>query len=102
MPTVEQLKSLLEKEPDDVFLNFGLAMALRSQGSMEEALAAFDRTIGLDSDYVAAYFHKAQLQSQLGDVEAARATLESGIERAAATGDEHARGEMAEYLDGLE
>lgn len=101
MPTIEQLRSLLEKEPEDDFLNFGLAMALRSAGQGEEALRQFDRTIEVNPDYVPAHFLKGQLLAELERVPEARQALETGIERAIATGDEHARGEMAEYLEGL-
>ena len=64
MPTVEQLQERLQSEPDDVFLNFGLAMAYRSAGRTEEAIAQFDRTCSLDENYVAAYFQKAILLAQ--------------------------------------
>ena len=102
MPTIEQLESLLEKEPEDTFLHFGLAMALRSAGRSDEALARFERVRSLDADYIAAYFQQAQLEAQLGRTDEARATLRQGIERAQATGDDHARGEMLEYLESLD
>lgn len=101
MPTIDQLEELLRAEPDDPFLHFGLAMALRSAGRNDEALAEFDRTLDLDSDYVAAHFHKGQLLAALDREDEARAALRAGIARAAAIGDEHARREMTEYLEGL-
>lgn len=101
MPTIEQLENLLKKEPGDAFLNFGLAMAYRSAGRTGEALEQFDRTLRVDPRYVAAFFHKGQLQAQVGDLEGARATLAAGIEAARTIGDGHAEGEMREYLEGL-
>ena len=102
MPPVEQLQERLQSEPDDVFLNFGLAMAYRSAGRTEEAIAQFDRTCSLDENYVAAYFQKAILLAQTDETAAARQTLENGIARAQAIGDTHAEGEMREYLQGLD
>ncbi|MCZ6795829.1 MAG: hypothetical protein O7J95_19650 [Planctomycetota bacterium] len=78
MPTIEQLEQLLDREPDDVFLNFGLSMALAATGRLDEALERFDRT------------------------PEARETLETGIAVARRVGNEHATGEMSEYLAMLE
>ena len=102
MPTVEQLQERLQIEPDDVFLNFGLAMALRSAERHDEAVTQFDRTCSLDENYVAAYFQKAILLVKLDRIGEARETLETGIARAQSIGDAHAEGEMREYLLGLD
>ena len=101
MPSIEQLQGLLQKEPEDAFLNFGLAMAFRKDGQDEAALSQFDRTIEVDPAYVAAYFHKGQLFAELDRPAEARAILQLGIEKAGEIGDEHARGEMGEFLAGI-
>jgi len=41
MPSMEQLEKLLAADPDDVFLNFGLAMALAKAKRFEETSRAF-------------------------------------------------------------
>ncbi len=102
MPTVEQLQELLEKEPDDPFLNFGLSMALISAGETEAALESFDRTLGLDPQYVPAHFQKGRLLADVGRMDEARETLRKGIEVARAVGDQHAEGEMNEFLSLME
>lgn len=102
MPTVEQLEKLLASEPNDPFLNFGLAMALDKAGRRDEALARFDRTLEFDSDYVPAYFQKARVQADAGKMGNARETLNQGIETARRVGDTHAEGEMSEFLATLE
>jgi tetratricopeptide (TPR) repeat protein len=101
MPSIEKLESLLTKDPDDVFLNFGLAMALRSAGRSEAALERFERTLRLDPGYVPAYFQKARLLAEVGETEAARVALGRGIEQARASGDTHAAGEMDAILAAL-
>ena len=101
MPSIEKIEELLEREPNDVFLNFGLAMALRSAGREDESLARFDRTCEIEPTYVAAYFQKAVLLEQIGRSDEARGALESGIDQARKIGDQHAEGEMREYLETL-
>lgn len=101
MPTIEQLEVLLEDDPDDVFLNFGLAMALRSAERNEEALERFDRTLALDPNYVSAHHQKGLLLARLGRTDEARKALERGVEAAAALGDEHVRTKLTELLDAL-
>ncbi len=101
MPSIEQIREKLQEEPDDVFLNYSLAMLQKKDGLDQEALASFDRCIELDPDYIAAYFHKGMYLASLGEVEQARTILETGIERARGCGDEHALGEMTEFLASL-
>jgi tetratricopeptide (TPR) repeat protein len=101
MSRLEQLQGLLAKEPQDVFLNFGLAMELAKSGRYEESDAQFERVIGLDPGYIPAYFQKGRARLAAGDVEGAKADLARGMERAAACGDLHARGEMEELLRSL-
>ena len=98
MPTIEQIEEMLRREPDDVFLTYSAAMLLARENRAEEALARFDRVLELDADYVPAYFQKGMFQAGRGDVDEAHRTLARGIERATATGDTHARGEMEEFL----
>jgi Tfp pilus assembly protein PilF len=102
MPTIGQVEALLEREPNDVFLNFGLAMALASAGRIADACLRLDRTIELDADYVPAYFQKAQLLARGGDEGAAAAVLEAGIAVAKRIGDRHAEAEMSEFRERLD
>ena len=98
MPTIDQISGLLRNEPEDVFLTYSLAMLQKKEGLDEEALASFDRCIELDADYIAAWFHKGMFLAGLGEVEEAKIVLEAGIVRARGCGDEHALGEMSEFL----
>jgi tetratricopeptide (TPR) repeat protein len=101
MPTIHQLESLLREDPEDVFLNFGLAMALAGAGKAEEALRSFDRTLELRPGYIPAYFQKGRVLAGLGRLAEARRALGAGIEAAAAAVDEHAGREMGEFLAAL-
>ncbi len=95
-----KLESLLERSPDDVFLNFGLAMELAKEGLTDEAVAQFDRVISLDPKYIPAHFQKGTTllaAQRRGEAEVA---LKRGIETALACGDPHAAEEMQALLHG--
>jgi thioredoxin-like negative regulator of GroEL len=96
-----KLEQMLEKSPQDTFLNFGLAMELAKEGQTEEALAQFDRVLQIDPSYLTAYFQKGSTLINAGRVPDARAVLSAGIATAYATGDLHAASEMQALLDTL-
>ena len=95
---LEKLQTLLKTEPNDAFLNFGLAMELAKVGQFDECLAQFDRVQQPDPHYIAAYFQKGRTLLSMGDADRARAELNRGIAAATESGDLHARGEMEELL----
>ncbi len=102
MPTREQIEKLLRAEPDDVFLNYSLAMQFAKEALFDDALRQFDRVIALDPDYCAAYHHKANTQVAAGQLDAARRTLEAGTQAAQRAGNSHAHSEMLELLASIE
>jgi tetratricopeptide (TPR) repeat protein len=89
---------MLAKEPDDVFLNFGLAMEWAKEGDIELALAQFDRVLILDANYTGAYFHKANTLIAAGRGDEARDVLTRGITVAKEQSNDHAAEEMAGLL----
>ena len=101
MTRIHKIQQLLEKEPDDAFLNFGLAMEFIKEGNTESAIEAFDRVLTLDPSYSAAHYHKGNTLLGLGRLEEAKTVLEQGVAAAKAAGDSHTQGEMQELLDGI-
>lgn len=102
MPRREKLEQLLAAEPDDVFLNFGLAMELTKEGDRDRALAQFDRVLQLDPNYHAAHYHKAATLIELGRTDEARQVLTAGLTAARVAGNTHAESEMADLLASLD
>ncbi|HUU83769.1 MAG TPA: tetratricopeptide repeat protein [Phycisphaerae bacterium] len=98
MPSREQLEKLLAADPEDVFLNFGLAMELAKEEPIEPALRQFEKVIGLDADYAAAYYQKGRLLLGQHRKEEAREVLTAGVAAAQRAGDHHAETEMGELL----
>lgn len=97
----EKLEQMLARQPEDPFLHYGLAMEFIKEGDVAAALARFDRTLNIDADYVAAYFHKGNALAGAGRIDEARETLRAGMEAARRKNDTHAEGEMQGLLDSL-
>ncbi|HUI81433.1 MAG TPA: tetratricopeptide repeat protein [Bryobacteraceae bacterium] len=96
---LEVLKSMVAHNPRDSFSRYGLAMEYRKAGNLEEAMREFRALIGVDPDYVPAYFHGGQTLEKLGEIEAARELYEAGVDAASRKGDHHGQSEMQAALD---
>lgn len=98
---LERLEKLVEKNPQDSFAWYGLAMENKRQGRNQEAADVFEQLLGRDSGYTAAYFHYAVTLKELGEEEKTRQVLAKGVQVAAEKGEQRARDEMQEALDEL-
>lgn len=99
MSRLEQLKKLVLIAGNDPMSHYGLGLEYINLQDWASAVAAFDGAIGVDPKYSAAYYHKARSQIQLGHHDAARQTLQFGMETARAAGDWHTQGEMQALLE---
>jgi Tfp pilus assembly protein PilF len=97
----QQLEELLELDPDDSFVRYGLAMEYVSSGQDDEAVKFLDELLRRDPNYVPAYLQAGRALIRTGDDDRARDVLRRGIAVARRTGDEHAAGEMAGFLESL-
>src|SRR5262245_53807547 len=98
---IQQLEALLEREPNDAFCLYGLAMEHARLGRHEIAVQWFERAIASDPNHCYAYFHKARSLENIGDLPAAQASLRAGLLRAKVLSDSKAASELASYLDQL-
>lgn len=98
---IEQLRKLVQAQPDDPFSHYGLGLEYMKLEQFDEALAAFDHAIALDANYVAAYLQKAQAELKLNRREQAGETLRSGMTAARNAGDNHSADEMQKILETL-
>lgn len=96
---LEILKSMVEQQPGDSFLRYGLAMEYRNAGDLEAALAEFRALLKANPEYSAAYFHAGQTLERLGRLEDARGIYAQGIEVTARKGDQHTRDEIQAALE---
>ena len=97
-PRLLQLRTLLQDDPDDPFLRYGLAMELISLGDTNAAVETFRDLTQRAPNYVPTYLMLAQtLQRQAKEPEAAD-VLRRGILVAQAAGEEHAASELQALL----
>ena len=97
----EKIEQMIKDDPTDTFLRYSLAMELDKDGEHEASLQSFQELIKDEPPYVPAFFMSGQQLARLGRVNDARSILRDGIEEARKQGDQHAAGEMSEFLASL-
>ena len=98
---LEKLLGLLERDPSDAFVLYGIALEHKKSGDGPRAIEFLDRTIAADAGYCYAYYQKGQVLESLGDSGAARETYQAGIAAAQRKGDAHAQSEIEGALSML-
>lgn len=91
---LQMLEQLLAKGSTDPFHHYAHAMELRSLGRMDDAHQALIGVRERFADYVPTYLMGGQVAIELGDEDAARGWFSAGIEKAKATGNDHALSEL--------
>lgn len=93
---IEVLRQLLEQNPANTFVRYGLAMEYVKAGELERGVEEFNAVLSTDPSYGAAYFHGGQTLEKLGRLDEARDCYRRGVENAR---DPHARSELQSALD---
>lgn len=96
---LESLKRMVEQNPGDTFLRYGLAMEYRNAGDLERAAGEFRALVAANPDYAPAYYQGGQTLERLGRVDEAAEMYREGVVAATRKGDHHARSEMQAALD---
>lgn len=99
MDRLDALRSMLESDPGNNFLQYALAQELVKSGDDEAAVAAFQSILDGDPDYQAAYYHSGKALQRLGRLEEASAKYREGIAASHRTGNTHARSELEAALE---
>jgi len=86
-PKIEQFKKILQLEPNDETLWFGLGKAYMSDNDWPEAISALERCLAVKPSYSAAYYALAQSLQQQQEVKKCLEVTAKGIEVATANGD---------------
>jgi tetratricopeptide (TPR) repeat protein len=103
-PTSDKLTKLfdlLQRQPRDAFLLYGVGMEYKKLGDLGRAVEYFDQVIAVDPNYCYAYYQRGQTLEIAGDNAGATKSYEAGIEAAQRSGDTHARGEIEAALQML-
>lgn len=86
-PKIEQFKKILQMDPKDETLWFGLGKAYMSDENWEEAIPALEECIKVRPNYSAAYFALAQSLQRNHEFEKCHTICNEGISVATNNGD---------------
>lgn len=90
--------ALIEDEPDDTLLRFGLGRLYFDDGLPADAAVHYARAVAVDPDYSAAWRELGRAHEAAGDVAAARTAWESGLVAADKKGDLQTEKELKVFL----
>lgn len=95
------LKQLLEQEPHDTMLLFGLGNEYFSAGQYAEAIPPFEEAVRVDPEYAAVYVYLARAYEERNQLDLVRQTLERGWGPAVRSGDRNLITELEDIRDRL-
>lgn len=100
---VQNLKTMLVQEPEDLFLNYALAMEyLKDSDTYEQAREQFQKTLQLNPVYVPAFYQLGKLFELLGNPEEALKYYRQGRDLAKQQNNNKAFNEFGEAIFMLE
>jgi len=97
---IEIFRGMLDQQPEDAMVWYGLATEYSKLGSWKEAADALQNVIRLNPDYTAAYQMLGTALINLGDTDEARKVWSLGLEAAGRTGAWKARQHLESLLAG--
>lgn len=95
---LEKLQQLLQRDPNDTFLLYGIALEHKKLGDAATAIEFLNDVIARDAGYCYAYHQKGLIFESTGDTESAKQSYRAGIAAARVKGDAHAQGEIEAAL----
>ena len=95
---LEMLKKMVESGQADSFARYALALELKKEGHIDEAVAAFSDLKNADPEYIPQYLMAGQMLIDAARKDEARAWLETGLALAQKLGNAHAAGEIESAL----
>lgn len=102
LPRKEMIFDMLLKEPEDVFLNYALAMEYIASSDFKSAEAQLRKTLSINPEYLPCFYQLGQLNEKLEHNETAISFYKQGLELAKKQGNRKAMGELNEALWMLE
>ena len=102
MPSIAQLEKLLDIDPNDPFVHYGLGQECAKLGQLEEAVKHYGQTIELDPSYCYAYYFLGQTLHALDRCPQAMEVLNRGLDIATGVGDGKASAELKQLIQSLQ
>jgi len=97
---IQVFKEMLQQQPEEVMVWYGLATEYSKLGKWSEAADALHNVVRLNPDYTAAYQMLGTALINLGDRDKAREAWSRGLEAAGRTGAWKARQHLESLLAG--
>ena len=97
----EKLEGMLAANPSDQMLRYMLAMEFEKEGNHDRSLSLFTSLMNDSKPYVPAFMMAGQQLTGLRRFAEARHTFQRGIQQAIQQKDDHAAGEMNQFLNEL-
>ncbi len=94
---LKELLNLLEKNPDNALLRFGIGSAYLKEGDLERAKEHLAKAVELDPEYSAAWKLYGKTLQQSGELDLAEEVFIQGIKIATDKGDIQAAKEMGVF-----
>lgn len=98
---IEKLRRFVARKPEDPFPRYGLAMELKKQNRLSEAIETFQDLVDRFPGYTAAYYHFGSTLLKADREREAESILEKGVEVAERNGEGHAKDEIQALLADL-
>lgn len=99
MNRIEQIRQMLQEEPDDLFLRYALGLELKKIDQFQEAIEVFE---SLPPSYLPRYYQLGKIHEDMSRVEEAIAVYKQGELLARSVGDLKTANELAEAVWMLE
>lgn len=97
-PRIQYIREMLEKEPNDSFLCYALALEYAKLNDISKAIELLEELITKDSDYLGAYYQLGKYYEQSGNIPMAADCYNKGITIAKAQNNRKTLGELNEAL----
>jgi tetratricopeptide (TPR) repeat protein len=102
LPRKELIYDMLLKEPNDVFLNYALAMEHLSAEEFKEAELQLRKVLDINPSYLPCYYQLGQVNEKLNNNGIALTFYKQGVELAKSQNNNKALGELNEAIWMLE
>lgn len=102
LPRKELIFDMLLKEPNDVFLNYALAMEHLSSEEFKEAELQLKKVLTINPNYLPCFYQLGQVNEKLGNNDIALNFYKQGVEFAKSQNNNKALGELNEAIWMLE
>jgi len=95
---MELIAEMLEKNPNDTFLNYAAALEYKKEGKTAKAISFFRKIIDNDPDYLPTYYQLGKLLEEKNKTTEAVVFYKRGRELAKVKNDIKTLGELSEAL----